>query len=409
MSQAKLSQLSSGRIRRLAIVKPSGVLVDVREMHHADRVIAHRKMRQTWMQTFIGFVGLSALIAVCIWVFGSVEILGIFGILWLSVSVLAWFFSSKIAPAAVGAYDADPSTEYGAAAIRCADKTWAQLIAYVTEHYGERAAKLLKRPRVMLSPNKHANAFCTGRGWNDSVICIFEGAFLSGMTEDEISAVLAHELGHYFHLDVFLQTIASVLGAVFSLTVAGAAKRWVKPLFARLPRWLSWLGWLSNIALIVGFRFSGIFVKVVQMFISRSREASADAFAVEITDDPCALARALKKLVAYEVELAKKEREEEDKAKKQDPSKFHALQLARFCEEAVLDALGIMLFIETVETVEHQVKHAAGHKPSKLEIWWHRLMENHPPVNERCEWLELAAGHACPCPGVDEKLVGIEH
>jgi hypothetical protein len=26
-------------------------------------------------------------------------------------------------------------------------------------------------------------------------------------------------------------------------------------------------------------------------------------------------------------------------------------------------------------------------------------MENHPPVEDRCAWLELAAGHACPLPG----------
>ena len=400
MSKAQLSQLPSGSVRRLAIVNRSGRLLDVREMNHADRVVEHRKMRQTWMQTFFGFVALSALIAGCIYFFGNVEILGIFGILWLSVSVLAWFFSAKITPMAVGAVDADPATESGARAIRCADRVWAQLQTYVVENYGERVAGVLKRPRVMVSPNKHANAFCSGRSWNDSVIVIFEGAFLSGMTDDEICAVLAHELGHYFHLDVFLQTIASVLGAVFSLTVAGAAKRFVKPLFSLLPRWLSWLGWLSNIALIIGFRFSGIFVKVVQMFISRSREASADAFASELTDDPCALARALKKLVVYEVELAKQEADKEERAKKENPAAFHSMQMVRFAEEAVLDALGTMLFIE----LGHHENHAAGNKPSKLATWWQGLMENHPPVNERCEWLELAAGHACPCPGIDEKM-----
>jgi Zn-dependent protease with chaperone function len=216
--------------------------------------------------------------------------------------------------------------------------------------------------------------------------------------------VLGHELGHFFHLDVFLQTIASVLGAVFTLTVAGAFKRFVLPIFARLPKWLRWLSWTSNIALLFGFRISGTLVKVVQMFISRSREASADAFGAEITDDPCALARALKKLVAYEVALAKKEAEEDASKKAADPVKFHAEKMAQLCEEAVLDSLGLMLIISPLEVLAHNERAESGKKPSKLAIWWNGLMENHPPVDERCAWLELAAGHACPCPGIDDKV-----
>ncbi|MBX9690622.1 MAG: M48 family metalloprotease [Candidatus Obscuribacterales bacterium] len=388
------------KLRTMALVKPNGVLRGTRQLNQSDRQVEHRKMRQTWMQTFAGFAILNAMLAGAFWYFGALSILGIFGGIWITVILIAWFFSAKITPMAVQAYAADPSTEYGAAAIRCADRAWEQLTAHVRENYGERVVSLMKRPPVMLAPNKHANAFCTGRGWRNSVIVIFEGAFLSGMTEDEIVAVLGHELGHFFHLDVFMQTVASVLGAILSLTIAGAAKKFVQPLFARLPRWLRWLSFLSNIALLFSLRVTGTLLKVVQMFISRAREASADAFGAEITDDPCALARALKKLVAYETKLAKQEALEAERARLQDPVKYHARETARICEEAVLDALGIMLFIDTLQTV----KHAAGEKrqPSWLGAWWERLMENHPPIEERCKWLELAAGHACPCPGVDD-------
>lgn len=397
MSLAKLN--NSGRKLRMPIIKPNGVFSgEVRETTHSDRQAEHKKMRQTWVQTFSGFVLLNLMIAGAVLYIGNLTILGIFGIIWLTVLGLAWFFSAEITPRAVQAYPADPNTEYGAAAIRCADRAWDLLVAHVTEHYGAKLASLMKRPPVMLAPNKHANAFCTGRGWRDSVIVIFEGAFLSGMSEDEIVAVLGHEFGHFFHLDVFMQTVASVLGAVLSLTIAGAAKRFVSPIFSRLPKWLRWLSFLSNIALLFSLRLTGTLVKVVQMFISRAREASADAFSAELTDDPCALARALKKLVAYETKLAKQQAIEEAAAKAADPVKFHAMQMARICEEAVLDALGLMLFVDTLETLEH---HAAGKEQSALSKWWERLNENHPPVEDRCAWLELAAGHACPCPGVD--------
>jgi heat shock protein HtpX len=391
------SNLPSERKLRMPIVNSRGVLVDVRETTHSDRRVEHRKMRQTWLQTFAGFAILNAMIAAAVIYFGGLNILGWLGILWLAVLGITWFFSAEITPRAVQAYQADPNTPYGAAAIRCANRAWDLLIKHVRETRGASVAALLKRPPVMLSPNKHANAFCTGRGWSDSVIVIFEGAFLSGMDEDEIVAVLGHELGHFWHLDVFMQTVASVLGALMSLTVAGAAKRFVSPLFLRLPRWLSWLSWLSNLAIVFSFKLTSFPVKVVQMFISRSREASADAFAAEITDDPCALARALKKLVAYEVNLAKQEAIEAEKARIENPAKFQAMQLARACELAVLDALGLMLFIDTVETLDHHER--AGSERSALSKWWEKLMENHPPVEDRCAWLELAAGHACPLPG----------
>jgi heat shock protein HtpX len=394
MSQA--TQLSGANLRRMPIVSPRGVLVDVREMSHSNRLVEHRKMRQTWAQTFIGFVGLSVMIAGAAWWFGGVTILGLFGVLWFLVLGASWFFSSRIAPLAVQAYAADPSTPEGAAAIRCADRAWDKLIKYVRTYHGESFVKLLRRPPVMLSPNKHANAFCTGRDWNDSVIVMFEGLFASGMDDDEIVAVLCHELGHYYHLDVFTQSVASILGAVLSLTVASSAKGAVSKFFTRLPKWLRWFSFVSYIALFFSLRVTGLFVKVVQMFISRSREASADAFSAEITDDPCALARALKKLVNYETELAKKQAAEEAAARESDPVKFQAMQMLRLCEEAVLDSLGLMLFIDTLETLEHASKPAAE---SWLAKEWERLMENHPPVEDRCAWLELAAGQACPLPG----------
>lgn len=402
MSQAQL--LRAGKFRRMPIVNTRGTVLGVRNLHHSDRLVEHSKMRQTWFQTFVGFAGLGLLLTAACWFFGGLTIMSWFGGIWFAIMLLAWYFSAEITPRAVQAYTADPNTERGAAAIRCADRAWTQLTDHVREHYGERVVSLMKRPEVMLSPNKHANAFCTGRGWRDSVIVIFEGAFLSGMTEDEIVAVLGHELGHYFHMDVFTQTVASMLGAVFTLTVASTFKRLLLPLFSRLPRWLSWLSWLSNIGLLFGFRFAGGLVKVVQMFISRSREASADAFGSEITDDPCALARALKKLVAYEVALAKQEAEEAEKKKQADPVAYHAAQMLKICEDSVLDALGIMLFIDTLETLDQHERSETGKKPSALARWWNSLMENHPPVEERVAWLELAAGQSCPCPEVDNKF-----
>ncbi|MBX9920020.1 MAG: hypothetical protein K2Y33_09380, partial [Mycolicibacterium frederiksbergense] len=138
----------------MALVKPNGVLRGTRQLNQSDRQVEHRKMRQTWMQTFAGFAILNAMLAGAFWYFGALSILGIFGGIWITVILIAWFFSAKITPMAVQAYAADPSTEYGAAAIRCADRAWEQLTAHVRENYGERVVSLMKRPPVMLAPNK---------------------------------------------------------------------------------------------------------------------------------------------------------------------------------------------------------------------------------------------------------------
>jgi heat shock protein HtpX len=390
-----------GRPRRpLPVVNHWGVLQRViREDNHDTRRIEHKRMRQTWFQTFFGFALLGLMLAGTAYWLGGLTLLGTIGVIWLSVIGVTWFFSARIATSVVMAYKAVPGTQYGDMAIKCRDRAWALLVAHVRSHYGEHVLNMMTPPPVMLAPNKHANAFCTGRSWNNSAIVIFEGLIDSGMTEDEIVAVLAHELGHFLHGDVFIQTVASVLGAVLSLTFAGAVYRWVQPFFGRLP-WL--FRWPTFAMTWIGFRCAGSLVKIVQMFISRSREASADALAADITDDPCALARALKKLVAHEKKMELKEQAKQDALRISNPIKFHERHLARTCELAVLDALGLLLFVDTLETLHHDEfeKEPQGFL-GKLAAWWQRLNQNHPPVKDRCEWLELAAGHTCPCPGID--------
>jgi Zn-dependent protease with chaperone function len=385
--------LPNGGKRRLPVVSHLGVLKRVLEDEHCNRLVEHKKMRQTWAQTLFGFILLGTMLGGVAYWFGGVTLLGTIGIVWLSIMAVAWFFSSKIAPLAVSAYAAQPGTPYGDRAIRCADRAWTLLIEHVRQHYGQRVADMLTRPPVKLAPSKHANAFCTGRGWHDSVIVIFEGLVDAGMSDDEIVAVLAHELGHYFHGDVFIQSVAGVLGAILSLTVTGFVQRWISPFFGRL-HWI--FRWPGLVLLFVCFRFAGSIAKVVQMFISRAREASADAFAADVTDDPCALARALRKLVVHEKKLAAEEAAKDEQLRLDDPVEFHRRSLVRTCEFAVLDALGLMLFVDTLECLHHRESEPAESLIGKLAQLWQRLNENHPPVEDRCAWLELAAGRACP-------------
>jgi heat shock protein HtpX len=71
----------------------------------------------------------------------------------------------------------------------------------------------LPKPRVAIMPTDVPNAFATGRSQRHSVIAATKG-LLDRLNEDEVVAVLAHELSHVKNRDVAVMTIASFLSTL---------------------------------------------------------------------------------------------------------------------------------------------------------------------------------------------------
>jgi len=71
----------------------------------------------------------------------------------------------------------------------------------------------LPKPRVAIIPTEVPNAFATGRSQKSSVIAATQG-LLNKLSEDEVVAVLAHELSHVKNRDVAVMTIASFLSTI---------------------------------------------------------------------------------------------------------------------------------------------------------------------------------------------------
>ncbi len=71
----------------------------------------------------------------------------------------------------------------------------------------------LPKPGVAIVPTDVPNAFATGRSQKHSVIAATQG-LLNRLNEDEIVAVLAHELSHVKNRDVAVMTIASFISTV---------------------------------------------------------------------------------------------------------------------------------------------------------------------------------------------------
>jgi heat shock protein HtpX len=109
------------------------------------------------------------------------------------------------------------------------------------------------------------------------------------LAADEIEAVLAHEIHHIKHGDTLMMTAAASLSTFILTIVAGL--NWVVSLGrTQKPNAVAQI--LSSIA-------APLAALPVRLAASRSREIAADQFAVELTQKPEPLARALWKMQNY--------------------------------------------------------------------------------------------------------------
>ena len=137
-------------------------------------------------------------------VFGALIAIGISAILVLAIAAgvifIQYWFSASIALYAMGGREVSPAQA-------------PQLHAIVDRLC---AMADMRKPRVAIASSDIPNAFATGRSPNAAVVCATTG-ILRRLNEQELEAVLAHELSHVAHRDVAVMTIASFLGIVAGL------------------------------------------------------------------------------------------------------------------------------------------------------------------------------------------------
>jgi heat shock protein HtpX len=146
----------------------------------------------------------------------------------------------------------------------------------------------LPMPRVAILPSEQPNAFATGRGPKHAVVAATEG-IMRILDDDELEAVMAHELAHVRHRDILISSVAATLaGAIMVLARFGL-------FFGGGNRDRGPGGGALAILVVI---LAPIAAMIVQAAISRSREYAADAGGAEISGKPRALASALQKLEA---------------------------------------------------------------------------------------------------------------
>jgi heat shock protein HtpX len=148
----------------------------------------------------------------------------------------------------------------------------------------------LPRPKVGISEIAMPNAFAFGRSQGDGRVCVTRG-LISILNQDELRAVLGHEMSHIKHRDMAIITVLSAI-----------------------PMILYWVAWSTmwggmgrrddregsgSYTMFIGIAafFLYFITNLLVLYGSRIREYYADKGSVELGNRPHTLASALYKLV----------------------------------------------------------------------------------------------------------------
>jgi heat shock protein HtpX len=150
-------------------------------------------------------------------------------------------------------------------------------------------AGLARIPRLYYVPSRVLNAFAVGQRKN-AAIALTDG-LLRSLDSREIAGVLAHELAHVRSNDVWVMTLADVVGRV-----TGMLSFFGVVLLAFLLPFAAAAGMRLPLVPLLVLMLAPFVSALLQLALSRTREYDADIAAAQLTGDPRGLASALDKL-----------------------------------------------------------------------------------------------------------------
>ena len=150
----------------------------------------------------------------------------------------------------------------------------------------------MKTPTLRIIDSPTLNAFASGLHEGRYSVTVTQG-LIDALDRDEMEAVLAHELTHVINKDVRTMVIASIFAGIISVIAelvfrglfhvrgGGKGNKNAGPL------------------ILIGIAIAGVgalLAVAIRLMLSRTREYVADAGSVELTKNPDAMIRALRKV-----------------------------------------------------------------------------------------------------------------
>jgi heat shock protein HtpX len=200
-----------------------------------------------------------------------------------AMNIVAFFFSDKIALAAMRGQEVNESTH----------PDLIEMVSRLSKNAG------LPMPRVYVCPQEAPNAFATGRSPSKAAVAVTQGA-LALLNYDELEGVIGHELAHVKNRDTLISCVAATLAGAISflghmaymMAVMGTSRPMHRDDEEEESRSPMNNPLVSMILLIVA-PFAAM---LIQLAISRSREFVADEDGSRIAGTPDGLISALRKL-----------------------------------------------------------------------------------------------------------------
>ena len=293
-----------------------------------------QNVHRTWLLFAVFFVVILGLGYVLTMAYGDPNFIMFAGIFAIVYSLISYYSSASIALSLARAMEIQKNDN---------PELW-NIVENLTITAG------LPMPKLYITPEMQINAFATGRDPKHAAVAVTAGA-LERLNKTELQGVLAHELSHVGNRDILVSTVAAILAGIIALI----ADIFLRSLFfggmgGRRGR-NDQAGEIFFIVAIVLSVLAPIGTMLIQLAISRRREALADASGVLLTRYPEGLVSALRKIQVDNVPMA-----------------------------SAKDSTAHMW-------IDNPFK---GTRTS----WWHKMFMTHPPIEERIAALQKMGGGA---------------
>ena len=192
---------------------------------------------------------------------------------------ISYFFSDKIALASSGAQPVS--------------REQVPRLYEVMERLAAKAR--LPMPKLYVIPEEAPNAFATGRNPRHASVAVTQG-LLELMNDEELEGVIAHELSHVRNYDILTSSVAATIAG--AITYLASMGRWAM-LFGGFGRDREDDREGGGFAALLMIFLAPFAALLLQLFLSRTREYSADQIGARMVGQPYGLISALQKLGAY--------------------------------------------------------------------------------------------------------------